>query len=52
MCGRFFRVGVSYEEYLAHFELYPYPSEEMELWQVGRAVGNVRNQGPELIEAA
>lgn len=27
----------------------PYPAEEMEAWKVGAAVGNVRNQGRELI---
>ena len=27
-----------------------YPGEEMVSWQVGKAVGNVRNEGPELIE--
>ena len=26
----------------------PFPSEDMQVWAVGRAVGNVRNQGPEL----
>jgi putative SOS response-associated peptidase YedK len=27
-----------------------YPGEEMQSWAVGKAVGNVRNQGPLLIE--
>lgn len=27
-----------------------FPAAEMECWPVGKAVGNVRNQGPELIE--
>jgi putative SOS response-associated peptidase YedK len=30
--------------------LRPFPTEQMELWPVGKAVGNVRNEGPELIE--
>jgi putative SOS response-associated peptidase YedK len=30
--------------------LRPYPAERMEAYPVGTAVGNVRNQGPELIE--
>lgn len=30
--------------------LRPYPSERMKLWPVGRAVGNSRNDGPELAE--
>jgi putative SOS response-associated peptidase YedK len=29
--------------------LKPYPAEEMKVWKVGNAVGNVRNNGPELI---
>ncbi|MGD0723355.1 MAG: SOS response-associated peptidase [Roseiarcus sp.] len=29
----------------------PYPSELMKLWPVGRAVGNVRNDGPALVQA-
>lgn len=29
--------------------LRPYPTEEMIYWPVGKAVGSVRNQGPELI---
>lgn len=28
----------------------PYPAEDMHWWKIGKAVGNVRNQGPELIE--
>jgi putative SOS response-associated peptidase YedK len=27
----------------------PFPADDMVLWQVGKAVGNVRNDGPELI---
>jgi putative SOS response-associated peptidase YedK len=27
-----------------------YPGEEMQSWAVGKAVGNVRNQGPQLME--
>ena len=30
--------------------LHSFPAEQMECWPVGKAVGNVRNQGPELIE--
>lgn len=30
--------------------LRPFPAEPMECWPVGKAVGNVRNQGSELIE--
>jgi putative SOS response-associated peptidase YedK len=30
--------------------LRPFPAEQMECWPVGKAVGNVRNQGPELID--
>lgn len=30
--------------------LRPYPAEEMKAWKVGSAVGNVRNNGPGLIE--
>ncbi len=30
--------------------LCPYPPEEMELWPVGKAVDNVRNNGAELLE--
>jgi putative SOS response-associated peptidase YedK len=30
--------------------LRPYPAEEMTAWKVGDAVGNVRNNRPELIE--
>jgi putative SOS response-associated peptidase YedK len=30
--------------------LRPYPSERMKLWPVGRAIGNSRNDGPELAE--
>ena len=29
--------------------LKPYPAEEMKVWKVGSAVGNVRNNAPELI---
>jgi putative SOS response-associated peptidase YedK len=29
-----------------------FPGGEMQSWPVGKAVGNVRNQGPELIEPA
>lgn len=29
----------------------PFPSADMHAWPVGAAVGNVRNQGPDLIEA-
>jgi putative SOS response-associated peptidase YedK len=32
--------------------LRPYPSEQMTLWPIGRAVGNVRNDGPELVAPA
>ena len=32
--------------------LRPFPAERMECWPVGKAVGNVRNQGPELIARA
>jgi putative SOS response-associated peptidase YedK len=28
--------------------LRPYPAEEMRAWKVSAAVGNVRNNGPEL----
>ena len=28
----------------------PYPSEYMDAYKVSKAVGNVRNRGPELIE--
>ena len=28
----------------------PYPADAMHAWPVGAAVGNVRNQGPQLIE--
>ena len=27
-----------------------FPSHEMQFWAVGKAVGNVRNQGPQLME--
>jgi putative SOS response-associated peptidase YedK len=30
--------------------LRPYPPEEMEPWPVSKAVGNVRNNGAELLE--
>ena len=30
--------------------LVPYPSEQMRAHRVGTAVGNVRNDGPELLE--
>ena len=30
--------------------LRPFPAERMTLWSVGKAVGNVKNQGPELAE--
>ncbi|MCA8902324.1 MAG: SOS response-associated peptidase [Hyphomonas sp.] len=30
----------------------PFPTDAMQAWPVGPAVGNVRNQGPELIEEA
>jgi len=30
--------------------LRPYPAEEMKAWKVSAAVGNVRNNRPELIE--
>lgn len=30
--------------------LVPYPADQMDMYPVGKAVGNVRNQGPELIE--
>lgn len=30
----------------------PYPTDAMQAWPVGPAVGNVRNQGPQLIEEA
>jgi putative SOS response-associated peptidase YedK len=29
--------------------LKPYPAEEMKAWKISRAVGNVRNDDPELI---
>jgi len=32
--------------------LKPVPSERMECWPVGKAVGNVRNEGPSLVQAA
>lgn len=32
--------------------LKPYPAEEMKVWKVGNAVGNVRNNSPDLIEEA
>ena len=32
--------------------LCPFPAERMDCWPVGKAVGNVRNQGPELIARA
>jgi putative SOS response-associated peptidase YedK len=31
--------------------LCPYPAEAMTAWPVGAAVGNVRNEGPELLDA-
>ena len=30
--------------------LRPYPAEEMKVWKVGHAVGNVRNNTPDLVE--
>lgn len=30
--------------------LHPFPAEQMECWRIGNAVGNVRNEGPELIK--
>jgi putative SOS response-associated peptidase YedK len=30
--------------------LAPYPASDMTLWPVSNAVGNVRNDGPELVE--
>jgi putative SOS response-associated peptidase YedK len=30
--------------------LKPYPAEEMTAWKVGDAVGNVRNNRPELVD--
>jgi putative SOS response-associated peptidase YedK len=30
--------------------LLQYPGEEMQSWEVSKAVGNVKNQGPELME--
>jgi putative SOS response-associated peptidase YedK len=30
--------------------LKPFPAERMTLWPVSKAVGNVKNQGPELAE--
>ena len=30
----------------------PFPSDRFDIWEVDRAVGNVRNEGPELIERA
>jgi putative SOS response-associated peptidase YedK len=30
--------------------LKPFPAEQMEMWPVSKAVGNVKNTGPELIE--
>lgn len=30
--------------------LLPYPADEMEAWPVNRKVGNIRNNGPDLIE--
>ena len=27
-----------------------YPAEKMECWPIGKAIGNVRNDGPELIQ--
>jgi putative SOS response-associated peptidase YedK len=32
--------------------LKPFPSERMSAWPVGKAVGNVKNDGPDLIERA
>jgi putative SOS response-associated peptidase YedK len=32
--------------------LAPYPSEEMRVYPISRRVNNVKNDGPELIEAA
>lgn len=32
--------------------LKPYPAEEMRIWKVGLAVGNVRNNSPDLVEPA
>ena len=28
----------------------PYPSERMTMWPVDKRVGNVKNEGPELVE--
>jgi putative SOS response-associated peptidase YedK len=30
--------------------LRPFPAERMQAWSIGKTVGNVRNDGPELIE--
>jgi putative SOS response-associated peptidase YedK len=30
--------------------LRPFPAERMECWPIGKAVGNVRNEGAKLIE--
>jgi len=30
--------------------LRPFPAKDMEMWPVTKAVGNVKNQGPKLIE--
>ncbi len=32
--------------------LKPFPSERVSVWPVGKAVGNVKNDAPELIERA
>jgi len=48
---------VDYERWMAPADparlpvdlLRPYPEEEMEAWKVAKAVGNVRNNNPELI---
>jgi putative SOS response-associated peptidase YedK len=48
----------NYERWMAPSEpshlpvdlLRPYPAEEMKAWKVSAAVGNVRNNRPELIE--
>jgi len=47
-----------YQRWLAYAEpphlpidlLRPYPAEEMKTWKVGKAVGNVRNNSPELLK--
>jgi putative SOS response-associated peptidase YedK len=32
--------------------LKPFPSERMSVWPIGKAVGNVKNDAPDLVERA